>query len=117
RLPLGRTVERVHVVGVVPAEGENQLHVSFGNGVHRRRLTGLRDQCGGGDDQKDAGNLGNLHDPVILARRPSHRRTLSAKRAKVAKKNVGWPRFGRIRSISASAAAAASARSRRRTAA
>jgi hypothetical protein len=42
RLPLGGPVEGVDIVGIVLADGQHQLDVAFGNGVHRDGRSRLR---------------------------------------------------------------------------
>jgi hypothetical protein len=45
RSPLGRAVIGVHVIGVVLAEGEDQLYVLFGDGIHVGARRQQRGQC------------------------------------------------------------------------
>jgi hypothetical protein len=70
-LPFGRPVERIDIVRIVLAEREDQLHVPFGNGVHRSRLTRLRGRGRGGGEQEHGGNPDESH-------RCSHSRIVAA---------------------------------------
>ena len=65
-LPVRRTIKRIHIIGIMLTDGQHELHVTFGNGVHRKRLGRLRghgDRREKHDDDKSR-EVGGRHEAL-----------------------------------------------------